>query len=177
MSSFLVLALLDFTQPFVLECDTSGEDIGVVLMKNKHPIEFERRNFQPHEIHYSIYEKDMLSIMHALSKFQQYLVGSKLVVKTNHNNLRHFLTQKQLNDRKQKWVSKFQAHDFYIEYNKGNMNVVAYALSRKPTFSSIEVPMGWKVQLSLEYPRNQFACELKDGAIRDDMYKVVDGII
>ena len=57
------------------------------------------------------------------------------------------------------------------------MNVVADALSRKPTFSGMEVPMDWKEELSLEYSKNNFACELIDGEIRDDMYKIVDGII
>ena len=32
MSSCPVLALLDFTQPFVLECDASGEGIGAIFM-------------------------------------------------------------------------------------------------------------------------------------------------
>ena len=67
--------------------------------------------------------------MHALAKFRQYLVGNKFVVKTDHNSLRHFLTQKDLNERKQKWVRKIQAYDFDIEYVKGNNNIVADALS------------------------------------------------
>ena len=49
--------------------------------------------------------------MYALIKFREYLVGNKhnkFVVKIDHNNLRYFLTQKDLNERKQKWVSKIQ---------------------------------------------------------------------
>ena len=68
--------------------------------------------------------------------------------KTNHNSLIHFLTQKELNDRQQKWVSKFHYYEFDIEYKNGNMNVVVDALSRKPTFYAMEDPKGWKEQLS-----------------------------
>ena len=71
----------------------------------------------------------MLAIMNALSKFRQYLVGNKFVVKTGHNSLRHFLTQKDINERKQKWVRKFQDYYFDIEYVKGKNNIVVYALS------------------------------------------------
>jgi hypothetical protein len=63
--------------------------------------------------------------MHSLAKFRQYLVGGKFVVKKNHNSLRHFLGQKDLNERQQKWVRKLQAYDFNIEYVKGKKNAVS----------------------------------------------------
>ena len=69
MSSCPILALPDFSKPFVVECYASGGGVGVVLKKGQHPISFERIKLQPHENIYSIYDKEMLAMMHALDKF------------------------------------------------------------------------------------------------------------
>ena len=58
-------------------------------------------------------------------------------MRTDHNSLKFFLEQKQLQERQQKWISKIQAYDFDIEYVKGKNNVVADALSRRPATLSL----------------------------------------
>jgi hypothetical protein len=98
MGTCPVLALPDFTLPFVLEYDASDEGISAVLMQGGHPIVFESKNISQPEGLYSIYENKMLAIMHALTKFIQYLVGSKFMVKTDHNSLKYFLEQKDLSE-------------------------------------------------------------------------------
>ena len=64
-------------------------------------------------------------------------------------------------------MSRIQAFYFDIEYNKGKMNVVVDALSRKPVLSLMKFHDDWKLQLALEYSKNQFACDLFDGLIHD----------
>jgi len=178
MSSCPVLALPNFTRPFVLECDASGVGIGAVLMQQKHPIAYESRKLFTLERLYSIYDKEMLAIIHALAKFKQYLVGGRFVAKTDHNSLRHFLGQKDLNERQKKWVSKVQAYDFDIEYVKGKNNTVVDALSRRPKLCSLsEISADWKSELLVEYSKRKFACEVMDNSVQDDRYKVVDDII
>ena len=87
MSSCPVLALPNFTRPLILECDASREGIGAVLMQDRHPIAFESRKLLKVKKSYSIYDKEMLAIMHALTKFWQYLVGAKFIVHIDHNSL------------------------------------------------------------------------------------------
>ena len=110
--------------------------------------------------------------MHALIKFRQYLVGNKFLVKTDHNSLRYFL-----NERKPKWVSKIQEFKFDIEYVKGNNNVVADALSRKPSISLMDIKENWKAILEVEYAKDKLYCEIFDGTNHDDRYKVLEHII
>jgi hypothetical protein len=124
------------------------------------------------------YTKHISSTTHALTKFKQYLVGSKFVVKTNHNSLKYFLEQKDLSEHQQKWVMKVQAFDFDIEYVKGKKKIVADALSRRPvTCSLMEISVDWKSHLFVEYSKNKFACEVMDGQIQDDRYRVIDDVI
>ena len=70
MTTCPLLALPDFSKPFELQRDASGEGIGVVLMQDKHPIAFESRKLCGPERSFSIYDKEMLAIMHALAKFR-----------------------------------------------------------------------------------------------------------
>jgi hypothetical protein len=65
--------------------------IGAVLMQGGHPILFERKKLNESKRLYSIYDKEMLAIMHGLTKFRQYLVGIIFVVKTDHNSIKYFL--------------------------------------------------------------------------------------
>jgi len=108
----------------------------------------------------------------------QYLVGAKFVVRTDHNNLEYFLEQKDLNERQQKWVSKIQAYEFDIEIFKRKNNVVADALSRRPSvYAMTYISVDRKAHLLVEYSKNRFACELMDGQVQNDSFRIIDDII
>ena len=96
MSSTPVLATPDFTKPFVVDCVASGFGIGAILMQEGHPIAFESRKLNKRESLKSMYDKEMLAIIHALTKWRQYLLGSKILIRTNHNSLQYLLLQQTL---------------------------------------------------------------------------------
>jgi hypothetical protein len=124
----------DFTKTFIVECDALGNGIGVVLMKEGRPMDFKSRPLKGKDLHKSIYEKEMMEILHALKKWCPYLIGRHFKVKKDHDSLKYFLEQRLSSEEQQKWVTNILGYDFGIIYKKGKKNVVADALSRKDEY-------------------------------------------
>jgi hypothetical protein len=75
-------------------------------------------------------------------------------------------------------VRKIQSYDFDIEFVKGKNNVVVDGLSRRPSvYSMTDILVDWKAHILVEYSKNIFACELMDGQVKDDNFRIMDDII
>ena len=59
-----VLATPDFTKTFIVECDSSGNGIDVVIMQEGGPISFESRPVKVKDLCKLIYDKAILAILH-----------------------------------------------------------------------------------------------------------------
>jgi hypothetical protein len=126
-----VLALPNFMKTFVLECDASGKGIGVVLMQEGRPLAFTNKQLSEINLGKSIYEKEMLAIMHVVDLWRPYLLGQLFQIKTNHQSLKYFMEQRISSSEQQKWVTNLFGYDYEIIYKKGKENVVVDALSHK----------------------------------------------
>ena len=75
MTTTPVLALPDFNRPFIIEADASGVGIGAVLMQNGRPLAYTSKTLSPSHQNMSVYDKEMLAIVHAVTRWRPYLIG------------------------------------------------------------------------------------------------------
>jgi len=58
-----VLALPDFTQPFVDECDASTYGFGVVLLQDQHLVAFFSRPATPRHVSLAAYDRELIGLV------------------------------------------------------------------------------------------------------------------
>ena len=75
MTTTPVLALPDFNKPFIIEADASEVGIGAVLMQNGRPLAYTSKALSPSHQNISVSDKEMLAIIHAVTRWRPYLIG------------------------------------------------------------------------------------------------------
>jgi len=83
-----MLALLDFTHPFVFEIDASSTGIGVILSQHRHPIAYFSKKLSVTVQRQSAYAREMQAIVAVVTKFRHYLLGHKFIIRTDHKSLK-----------------------------------------------------------------------------------------
>jgi hypothetical protein len=132
-----LLCTPDEALPYEVVTDASDIGLGAMLLQEGHPVAFESRKLNSAELNYTVTEKEMLSVVHALRVWRCYLEGADFTVYTDHVSNTFFQTQPNLSRRQARWSEFLQRFGvFPWKYRKGANNV-ADALSRRDVAGSV----------------------------------------
>lgn len=135
-----ILHLPDSESPFRIECDASGFAIGAVLLQKKDrywlPVAYVSRSLLDREKKYPPQEIEMLALVYALKKWRYYLFGFEIEAYTDHESLTLWQKYKDLAGRKARWAEILAEYPVKVIYKRGQANIVADALSRRPDHDS-----------------------------------------
>jgi len=91
------------------------------------------------QMNYTTTEKELLEVVFACEKFRSYLIGSPVIVFSDHAALKYLLSKKDSKAKLVRWILLLQEFDITIKDKKGNENVVADHLSRLTIDSTSDI--------------------------------------
>ncbi|RVW33536.1 Retrovirus-related Pol polyprotein from transposon opus [Vitis vinifera] len=129
-----IVRALNWKLPFEVMCDASDLAMGAVLGQREdgkpYVIYYASKTLNEAQRNYITIEKELLTVVFTLDKFHAYLVGSFIVVFTDHSALKYLLTKQVAKARLIRWIILLQEFNLQIRDKKGVENVVADHLSR-----------------------------------------------
>ncbi|XP_022869597.1 uncharacterized protein K02A2.6-like [Olea europaea var. sylvestris] len=128
VTSAPVIVAPDWDLPFELMCDASEFAVGAVLGQRKgkvlHVIYYASKTLTDAHINYATTDKEMLAVVFAFDKFRSYLIGSKVIVYTNHAALKYLFEKKDSKPRLIRWVLLLQEFDVEIRDKKAEKKLL-----------------------------------------------------
>ncbi|XP_027157534.1 uncharacterized protein LOC113759168, partial [Coffea eugenioides] len=124
----------NWSLPFEIMCDASNFAVGAVLGQKEgrasYVIYYTSRTLDGAQCNYSTTEKELLAIVFALEKFRSYLLGTKVIIYSDHAALKYLLNKKEAKPRLIRWILLLQEFNLEIKDKRGAENMVADHLSR-----------------------------------------------
>lgn len=127
-----ILAYYNPDLELTVQTDSSKDGLGAVLLQGGKPIEYASRSLSSSQRKWAQIEKEALSILFGLEKFDQYTYGRKVIIENDHKPLEVIL-KKPLSAaprRLQDIMMKLNRYDITFKFIKGEDLVIADALSR-----------------------------------------------
>ena len=129
-----ILTLPDFSLPFVLDTDASGDGLGAVLAQNVDGVErvvaYASRALSRTEKKYCATRREMLALVWAARHFRPYLYGRKFTLRTDHHCLQWLHNFKEPEGQVARWLEVLSEYDYTVIHRVGKQHTNADALSR-----------------------------------------------
>ncbi|UYV64896.1 K02A2.6-like, partial [Cordylochernes scorpioides] len=139
-----ILAAYDVRTPTMVSSDASSYGLGAVLKQEGkngiwRPVAYSSRTMTPTEKRYAQIEKEALAITWACERFQDFLLGKRFRIETDHKPLIPLFSTKELSSltpRLQRFRMRMMRFGFEIVHTPGKELLDADALSRQPLLTT-----------------------------------------
>lgn len=137
MISQRVLTHFNVDLPLCPACEASPYRVSAVLSHimpdgKEKPIVYTWRTLSKAQKNYAQIEREALAVVFSIRKFHQYLYDNKFTLLTDHHPLTSIMSPLRSIPLMQCWALLLSAHDYTIEYQKGELHSNADGLSRLP---------------------------------------------
>jgi hypothetical protein len=141
-----VLQHFDPIKPIIVLTDASDFAMAAILLQPQtselateyhwKPVAFWSKKFQGPSVRWHTHDKELSAIVEAFRQWRHYLeyAPSTIRVLSDHNNLRYFMTTKELSPKQARWAEELARFDFEVEYKPGPENA-ADGPSRRPDYA------------------------------------------
>jgi len=120
--------------PCLLDTDASDVAYGSVLSQvidgQERPIAFFSRVLNDAQRHYCATRRELLAVVASLQHFRSYLLGQKVLLRTDHNSLKWLNSFKRPEGILARWVETLAEFDLTIEHRPGRLHCNADGVSR-----------------------------------------------
>ena len=129
-----ILSTPEWNKEFEIMCDANDYAMGAVLGQRTEKlfraIDYASKTFNEAQENYSTTEKEMLTIVFSYEKLRPYILGSYVIIRTDHATIKYLMAKKYPKPILIRWVLLLQEFDLEMEDKKGSDNVIADHLSR-----------------------------------------------
>ena len=88
------------------------------------------KTFNEAQENYSTIDKELIAMVFSCEKFMPYILGSHVIIHTDHVVIKYLMAKKETKPRLIRWVLLLQEFDLEINDKKGRDNVIADNLFR-----------------------------------------------
>lgn len=156
------LGIADANKPFIVHTDASDYAVGAVLSQlndrgELRPIGFVSQKLTEVEYRWSVYEKELFSIVVALQRWSMHLMHAKhpVEIHNDHASLRYLLDQPKLTAKQTRWLALLSTFaELRFIHVRGSDNARADALSRR---ADHDVGTEQRQQIRSDIAKQQFA--------------------